>query len=277
MKTKQLTQLLFVISVFSLQAEKRVLTWQNGPIIIDGYVSDWTGNLRNFNQSTGLKYEFRNDSENLYIAYEVPEQQTQMKALTTGILIEISTKAKTKVKASISLPIIDRRSMGRIEGRGIDFANIKNSYLLGNYPIDLIGFKFSTGLIFPKQDSDLISFGYSWSDSDILAYELKIPLKDLFDEDYKLSSITASKITIKTKLQALQTPSGSAQGGKGGGEGMRGGGGGGQGGMGGGGGQGRPQGGSGGMESLGGKQGMSAMSQEVSFVEKFTISPFQAK
>ena len=96
MKTKQLALFLFVISVLSLEAQNNSLVWQNGLIIIDGNISDWTGNLKNFDQNTGIKYEFRNDSTNLYIAYEIPEQKVQMRALMTGILIEITAKSKSK-------------------------------------------------------------------------------------------------------------------------------------------------------------------------------------
>lgn len=275
MKTKQLALFLFVISVLSLEAQNNSLVWQNGLIIIDGNISDWNGNLKNFDQNTGIKYEFRNDSTNLYIAYEIPEQKVQMRALMTGILIEITAKSKSKVKASIKLPIIDRRSMGRNDSHGLDFTGIKNSYLMGNYHIDVTGFKYSTGLIFPKQVSEMISFGYRWNETNNLAYELKIPFKDLFDTNYNLSPIATYNIVVKTKLLALQAPSGSSQGEKGGaqggGSGMRSGGGGGRkGGMGGGGNQ-------GGMQPSGERQGRSGVSQEVSFVEKFTLPSFNAK
>ncbi|MBP1669050.1 MAG: hypothetical protein H6Q21_1416, partial [Bacteroidetes bacterium] len=41
-------------------------TWQDVPIVIDGQNNDWGGTLRYSDTTARLRYDVRNDSENLY-------------------------------------------------------------------------------------------------------------------------------------------------------------------------------------------------------------------
>lgn len=277
MKIFQLAVFILILSPLVLRAQESVLSWQAASIEIDGKIGDWHGNLKNYDKSIRTRYEFRNDSTNLYLAFEILDQNTQVKTITSGIQIRVFMKRKPKINATIQLPILTNQLMKMGHTFKPNFSDLKDAYQLGNYPIDLAGFKFSNGIIYPKGKEDRISFACQWNEANILVYEICIPLKEIFGAAYDFGSLSRSKISIETKLLAKKHPSkheGMQQsGGTGSGRGGMSGAGGRSGGMGRGmgGGQSRGMGASG--ERRG--QGQSMMLQEQSFIKKFKLSQFK--
>ena len=61
----------------SISAQTSTAKWQPTPISIDGNEEDWGTLLRFFNSESNVKYEFRNDAQNLYIILKSADRATQ--------------------------------------------------------------------------------------------------------------------------------------------------------------------------------------------------------
>ncbi len=283
----------FFLSFFisSLHAQEGHVQWQDSPLKIDGLASDWGENLKYYNEFAGVRYEFRNNATHLYLVFQISDQKNQMKVMTSGIQIGISSKRKPKIKASLKLPVMAHQSVQRNEGNRAEFSGFRDSYLLGNFPVDLTGFKFSSGLVFPKGNTSWVSFAYQWNAAGVLSYEISIPIQELFGPDFKPELVSDAELTVETKLLALQNPSKASgnprEGGMSQGDGMsqggaRRGGGMGGGGMSGGGmspggghSGGNRGGGPAGQRPSGDNPGMTSRFQEQSFVQKIHLSIHQ--
>ena len=66
--------------------------WQAQPIVIDGNGADWGTLPRFFNSEANVKYEFRNDDQNLYIILKAADRATQMQLMAAGFNVRLKVK-----------------------------------------------------------------------------------------------------------------------------------------------------------------------------------------
>jgi uncharacterized membrane protein YgcG len=195
-----------------LNAQMYQSKWLDTELEIDGSNSDWAKRPEMFNKDTKMLYAIRNDKKFLYLIYELPEKETQQKFMLAGMQIDIQVKAKPKVKASITFPVLERKRPTNTEeikdmqkGGNID---VPQKYLLVADNAQIKGFIKTSGMISRNTGSDdQFTYGIGWNEKQNMILELRIPLAELFGDDYKLENICESKIKVSNTLKAFELPS----------------------------------------------------------------------
>ena len=242
---KRLVQLtlLTVLSLFSgAMAQVSTSHWQAQPIAIDGDGSDWGTNPRFFNAESNVKYEFRNDAQNLYLIIKSADRAVQMQLLKAGFNIKLKVKTSPPIRTTISFPVL--KSMGKSPVINNDEAradklmdkSITNQETMLKDTALLDGFQYSKGKISSEnRDEKSICFARSKSLRELTYYEIRIPLREIFGNDYTMETISNIPIQLQVNINELSQNEIRKMRTKGGGRGGMGGGhGGGRGGMGGG-------------------------------------------
>jgi len=243
---KRLVQLTFltVLSLFSVaMAQVSTSHWQAVPIAIDGDGSDWGTNPRFFNAESNVKYEFRNDAQNLYLIIKSADRAVQMQLLKAGFNIKLKIKTTPPIRTTISFPAGKSREktpvLNNEEARPdklMDKSITNQETMLKDTAI-LDGFQYSKGKINSEnRDEKSICFARSKSQRELTYYEIRIPLREIFGNDYVMKTISEIPIQLQVNINELSQNEIRKMRTKGGGRGGMGGGhGGGRGGMGGGG------------------------------------------
>jgi len=243
---KRLVQLSFltVLSLFSVaMAQVSTSHWQAVPIAIDGDGSDWGTNPRFFNAESNVKYEFRNDAQNLYLIIKSADRAVQMQLLKAGFNIKLKIKTTPPIRTTISFPAGKSREktpvLNNEEARPdklMDKSITNQETMLKDTAI-LDGFQYSKGKINSEnRDEKSICFARSKSQRELTYYEIRIPLREIFGNDYVMKTISEIPIQLQVNINELSQNEIRKMRTKGGGRGGMGGGhGGGRGGMGGGG------------------------------------------
>lgn len=200
--------LFLVLSNTFVKSQVYDLKWQPQPYQIDGDKSDWNDRPRYYDGETGILYEVRNDSVNLYLVFEIPNQQTQMKAMNAGFQVNIKVKSKPKVKAQISFPIINNQEVAVMPEKSM-FENAKNNYLLLNDYAQIDGFVVSSGNISKNKSKSKFIYATGWDNKNTMLYEIQIPFSELFVEKTTLKAISKTDIKFDVKVLAMKRPAGS--------------------------------------------------------------------
>ena len=242
---KRLIQLT-LLSVFSLFsgaiAQVSTSHWQVQPIAIDGDGSDWGTNPRFFNAESNVKYEFRNDAQNLYLIIKSADRAVQMQLLKAGFSVKLKVKTSPPIRTSITFPVF--KSVGKSPVITTEEAktdklidkSISNQETMIKDTAILDGFQYSKGKISSEnRDEKSICFARSKSLRELTYYEIRIPLREIFGNDYVMGTISNIPIQLQVNINELSQNEIRKMRTKGGGRGGMGGGhGGGRGGMGGG-------------------------------------------
>jgi hypothetical protein len=257
---KRLIQLLF-LSALSLTsgafAQVSSSKWQAQPIVIDGDGSDWVTIPRFFNTASNVKYEFRNDDQNLYIIIDPADINTQMQLRSAGFNIKLKVRTSTPAKFSI---VFQAQKMGMMPPPQMNQDKLTEKTIINPESMSkdtaiVEGFLFTKGkIISENNDEKSISFAHSKSMSNSGIYEICIPLREIYGNSFKMETVSEIPIQLQVNINELSQKGMKKMGGRmsGGGRGMGGGPGGGMGGSMGGGMGGGPGGGMGGGEMGGG-------------------------
>ena len=95
---------IFIISLLTLSffpfisAQTSSAKWQAQPLIIDGDGSDWGSMPRFFNSDSNIKYEFRNDAQNLFIIIKAADRATQMQQILAGFSVKLKLKNSSSLR-----------------------------------------------------------------------------------------------------------------------------------------------------------------------------------
>ncbi|MEI6751720.1 MAG: hypothetical protein WCK78_01000 [Paludibacter sp.] len=205
---------LIILSVFSLfstvYAQVSTAKWQVQPIAIDGDGSDWGMLPRFFNTESNIKYEFRNDAQNLYFILKAGDRAVQMQLLKAGFSIRFKLKTSTPVRTEIKflpnrrteLPQMINSQDGGIQ-RLVDKSVTQPEIILKDSAL-LDGFQYTNGLITSeKKDENGICFARSKAARDLAAYEVRIPLRELFGDNYNLSTIATVPMQLQINVNDL--------------------------------------------------------------------------
>ncbi|WP_143306743.1 hypothetical protein [Chitinophaga vietnamensis] len=153
--------------------------WAPAEIKIDGKATEWPKPLQFYNNDTKLFYTIANDAEQLYVIVSVPDQQSQMKIMRSGLTFSINPGGKKKATSSITFPLCGdaaapdaqesqlQRSAG--EWKKAILANVKE--------INVEGIAGVQDGNIPVQNSYGIRTAASVDDANNLVCELAIPLK----------------------------------------------------------------------------------------------------
>lgn len=182
--------------------------WQQQPILIDGDGADWGSLPRFFNLESNMKYEFRNDAQNLYIILKASDRSTQMQLLQAGFSIKLKIKTSPPLKVGITFKAFDKAilSAANMESR-TDKLQVKSSMNPEFMPKDtatLDGFLFSNKLITSEDRAEnTICFARSKSIRDLFIYEIRIPLREIYGNDFVLENISITPIQLQVNINEL--------------------------------------------------------------------------
>lgn len=183
--------------------------WQSQPIVIDGDGSDWGTLPRFFNAESNVKYEFRNDSQNLYIILKAADRATQMQLVMAGFNIKLKIKTSPPSKLSIAFPALKKGempSLTNMDGRTNKLAE-KSETQPEFTPKDTVildGFQFSHGkIVSENKDEKSICFASNKGNRDQTSYEIRIPLREIFGNDFQLENISTLPIQLQVVINEL--------------------------------------------------------------------------
>jgi len=210
---KRLVQLTFltVLSLFSgIMAQVSTSKWEAQSIVIDGNGADWGTLPRFFNAESNVKYEFRNDAKNLYLILKAADRSTQMQMLSAGFSIKLKVKSSPPLKMSIAFPALKKGEMPPMiinqDGK-IDNLTYKSSLGEVIIPKDtalLDGFLFSKGKIVSEgNDENSICFARSKTARELVTYEVRVPLREIYGNDFSLVNLNTTPIQLLVNINDL--------------------------------------------------------------------------
>lgn len=202
--------LLFSLSCIAQDDIPRA-TWIS-PVTIDGNAREWAQPLQFYDNITKLFFAFANDKNNIYLCFQSNDDLNQMRIMRAGMKVSISTKGKDKHKVTISYPIEQKTEPTPVSDENpsekkYNRENRKNIFLVQNTMMEVKGFTTKNGLI-AINDSSGINVAINWDASNKLIYEIAIPLKELFGNDYTADDLTKD-ISLSAEINALKAHSGS--------------------------------------------------------------------
>jgi hypothetical protein len=267
MKSK--TFLLLTICLYlstGIYSQTSKINWQPTLLDIDGQPNDWTTKLRFYDSASKISFEFRNDANNLYFVIKSGEKSLYQQIETSGLTLKFVVKAENKVNAIFSLDKKEQSTgmmmpppmmMGdddfggqnnmenqsstpnKLNQKNMPSRNDGSILSFGKQPADTAtakGFLFTKKAIISSENKDGSSIRFAKSPANVqeTAFEMSIPLKELFGENFDINKIATIPIKFQLSIPAKSNSSQSG-GGMGGFSGGMGGPGGGMGGPGGGG------------------------------------------
>ncbi|MDR6567662.1 MULTISPECIES: hypothetical protein [Chitinophaga] len=157
--------------------------WAPANIKIDGQATEWPKPLQFYNNVTKLFYTIANDQENLYVIVSVPDPQSQMKIMRSGLTVSINATGKKKGGAGITFPLTYNINTGAPdvpeESRALIAGELKKQLLANVKEIKVEGFDSIPDGNIPVKNTFGIQTTSSYDAAGNLVCELGIPLKVL--------------------------------------------------------------------------------------------------
>ena len=210
---KRLVQLtlMTVLSVTSgVMAQVSTSKWETQTIIIDGNGSDWVTLPRFFNAESNVKYEFRNDAKNLYLILKAADRATQIQMLSAGFSVKLKVKTSPPVKVGIVFPALKKGEMppmitnqeGKIDN--LTYKSTDGAVIIPKDTAILDGFQFSKGKIVSENpDENSICFARSKTSRELVTYEIRVPLREIYGNDFSLLNINSTPIQLQVNINDL--------------------------------------------------------------------------
>jgi hypothetical protein len=218
---------LFQVLTLPAQINSR---WAKQPITIDGNSSEWREVLNFYDTKTQLLYGVINDSTNLYLCLQEPDQMHQMRLMRAGLTVNLSVKGQSKHNVTIIFPIKNQdaeRTTDKEKGQRPDMSQLRDKFLLESTKMSIKGFATPDGVV-PSHNNRGLNVAVNWDSTGRMNYEIAIPWSELIKTSFSAAELS-NDISFEVAINALQppkVPQGQGKGGKGGkGGGNRGGGG----------------------------------------------------
>ncbi|MFA6582305.1 MAG: hypothetical protein WCS79_10910 [Paludibacter sp.] len=193
-----------------VSAQVSTSKWQNQVLVIDGDGSDWGSLPRFFNAESNVQYEIRNDDRNLYLILRSTDRATQIQLLRAGFTIRFKVKSQPPAKFSIIFPPKNMIGTSHMRNNQYDRNQIlvdKTTSRPNIQPIDsarLDGFQFESGIITSEnKNANSICFAKSKENPQQTSYELQIPLRDIYGNDFVLAEISKMPIQLQVDINDL--------------------------------------------------------------------------
>lgn len=238
MKIRILSACIFTCFFFTGHAQVCENNWQATPLSIDGNPNDWTTKLRLYDSNSKLMYEFRNDDQNLYFVFKSEDKTLMRQIGQAGMRIKLAVKGNPKTKAIIDFKKNSAMGMmpGQHDGMGMNKGSQSGFSREGMQngqgrpgnneqgqlqmkpefmPKDTAyvkGFMFAQNFILSNnQHENTITFAKSRGNSDESAFELVIPIRELFGDNFQLANIKNIPIQFNLTINALSQSSSSSR------------------------------------------------------------------
>lgn len=207
--------LLIVVNTLATSAFAQVmeLNRQTKPIVIDGKSDDWSANLRNFDSESKIKYELRNDDENLYFIFKSDERALIRQVELAGMSMKFVIKVKPKRTANIVFakrtmramqPLGARTGMNRNQNEdgGLDQLALKKEFLPKD-TAQIKGFAFAKDIVVAtKGENKNINFAKGRGNGQESTFEMVLPIRELFGDNFQMKDITKIPIQFQLSINA---------------------------------------------------------------------------
>jgi len=201
--------LLGVLSISSsVFAQVSSSKWQAQPIVIDGDGADWGSLPRFFNAESNVKYEFRNDAQNLYIILKAADRATQMQLQRAGFSVKLKVKTSPPTKAGINFVVSKAGMLPPMQNNQDKLADksMTNPEFMPKDTAMLDGFLFSKGICVSDDKNEKgICFARSKSMRDLGTYEIRIPLRELYGNEYNLETVSLTPVQLQININEISS------------------------------------------------------------------------
>jgi hypothetical protein len=184
--------------------------WQAQPIVIDGDGSDWGTLPRFFNAESNVKYELRNDDRNLYIILKPADRSTQLQLISAGfsVKLKVKTSPPTKVGINFQFSKMGMLSTPQMNQDKLVEKSVTNPEFMPKDTATVEGFLFAKGKIFSENnDEQSISFARSKSARELGTYEIRIPLREIYGNAFKMETVSDTPIQLQVNINELSQKS----------------------------------------------------------------------
>ena len=186
---------LFFITSFAFAQEPPSAQWAKNNITVDGNPQDWNS-LKHYDNQTKLFFDFKNDSNNLYLCFQTKDEMNQAKIMRSGMKIILSDKINGKHKSTINFPLGVKHTSKSAESKDkiqpdplASHPSRHAAFLASDTMMEIKGFANKNGLI-SSNDMSAIHVAMNWDSANTLTYEIAIPFKELFGNNYNLKDIS---------------------------------------------------------------------------------------
>jgi len=195
--------ILFLFSIQITYAQLNTISWQEEELTIDGASFDWGTSFRYYDSKTRIRYNMSNDSNFIYFCFQPVDDYVKGQILKAGMEIEFSHKIKPKTKATIEYPFaLEKEEKKVLNNESSNFEAFFQSFQLFNNNFVSEGLYYTNGSQ-SLESEDGICVKFDKETNGLLCYEIKIPIKELYGEDYVLSTIAEKDLTIKLEVKPL--------------------------------------------------------------------------
>ena len=157
--------------------------------LLDGNTTEWPAEKFMTDKTTRIDYAVDNDNQTLFLAINVPDQNTQKRVMQEGLSLYIDTKGKKK------------------ESRGIEFP-VKMETLASIEYMKLFGFGNGEPATLSIKTEGTANIAIGWDSSFVMHIEYTIPLKML---EATVADLNNKKISIGWKLEQSEMPPATSQ------------------------------------------------------------------
>lgn len=201
MKNRIVYILLGLIITFHTKAQDGIseAKWQAKPLSIDGDDNEWSKPFTFFDNQSALMFSVSNDEKNLFLCFSNNDRMKTGKMMKAGWSIELfSSEKKRKFDASIIFP----KSIDPGINMRSDFNAAVQIYKSEIQTIQTKGFLISKADI-ALMNSQGINIAVGADSTEKIVYEIKIPLKELMEENLIQLNET---ITLELTVNSLEKP-----------------------------------------------------------------------
>jgi hypothetical protein len=225
MKQSFFSLVLIVIATIAVAQDNSSAQWAKNNITVDGNAADWNAPLKHYDNDTRLFFDFKNDSNNLYLCFQTKDEMTEAKIMRAGMKIMISDKINGKHKSTINFPLGFKRQTrptqteDGIKPDPLSSHSVRHlNFLSQDTIMEVKGFADKNGLI-SANDVTGIHAAINWDSTNILTYEVAIPLNKLFGAGYNIKDFSKDislNVVINAMAAGSQNQSAGAFSGRGG-------------------------------------------------------------
>ena len=199
---------IFIMGSIVFAQENFSLPFSSATVTADGDAHDWTTPLKHYDPNTRLFFDFKNDSNNLYLCFQTNDVATQTKLLRAGMKITLSSKINGKHKATIGFPMAANVSKPA-EADNASAAESRSSHrksqailLAGDTLMELKGFDSGDGVV-SVANKNGVTVAIKSDENDMFTYEAAIPLKELLGNNFKIND-NSKEISLSATINAMK-------------------------------------------------------------------------
>lgn len=200
-----------VLISLSSYAQISTSKWINTPLIIDGKNTDWGDKPSYYAPGCMMLYELKNDSNYLYLIFEIMDKKSQRKFMHAGFEIAMKVKTKPKLNANINFIAQQIQKHSMQEAESLHNNNgMQQTYIVNSSYAEVNGFLKTNELINRNVNgNEQFTYNIGWNNINNMIIEIQIPISEIFMLSSTEVKYAQTPISLTCKLNALKPPSGN--------------------------------------------------------------------